>query len=222
MEKLSLPNEQTIRTYIEEIFVRGVAWGKTKIEFHNSLQDEIAALANKFFLTPEKEFELPGFRGDNHNSYIDVVWSIGSIPIVAIEIDSALRQKSVKKLLASNANLLFWVYYGVTPFESLVNLIDVTHRVNVIHFPLRFEKPVLKSKTTQDIEVNRHETNSSRSYSFTNVRLKYPNAYMAWTEELDKYLKDSFQKGSAVSKIAKDLQRSPGAIRSRIKKIRLS
>jgi hypothetical protein len=138
MNKLILPNEQTVRTCIEEIYVRGVELGKTKIEFHTFLKNKIAALANKFFLTPEKEYVLPDFRGDNHNGYIDVVWAIGSIPIVAIEIDSALREKSVKKLLASNANLLFWVYYGVSPFEPLVNSVDIAGRIKVLHFPLRF------------------------------------------------------------------------------------
>jgi hypothetical protein len=124
MEKLSLPNEQTIKTYIEEIYVRGVELGITKVELHQFLQKKIAALGNEFFLVPEKEFVLPNFRGDKHNGYIDVVWAIGSIPIVAIEIDSALREKSVRKLLASNANFLFWVYYGNRPFEPFVNSID--------------------------------------------------------------------------------------------------
>lgn len=105
MKKLSMPDEQTIRTYIKEIGIQSIESDKSKPKYHKYLQDEIAALANEFFLTPEKEYMPPGFRGGNHNGYIDVVGSIGSEPIEAIEIDSLLREKTIRKLLASNANL---------------------------------------------------------------------------------------------------------------------
>jgi hypothetical protein len=219
MKKLSLPNEQEIRAYVEEIYLRGVELGKTKIEFHTFLQDKIAALSSEFFLTPEKEFVLPGFRGDNHNGYIDVVWAIGSIPIVAIEIDSALREKSVKKLLASNANLLFWVYYGTYPFEPLVNSVDVAGRVKVLHFPSKFGKFGIKSQNPKPIEKT--ESKPIKSYNFAEVRTKYPNAYEKWSSEQDKILKEYFEKGLSVSEMANKLQRKSGAIRSRIKKLGL-
>nr|BAL53999.1 hypothetical protein HGMM_F11H08C09 [uncultured Chloroflexota bacterium] len=45
MKRLSLPDEQTIRAYIEKIYTRGVKLAKTKIELHSFLQEEIAALA---------------------------------------------------------------------------------------------------------------------------------------------------------------------------------
>ena len=221
MNKLSLPNEQTIRTYIEEIYVRGVQLGKTRIEFHPFLQNKIAALANEFFLTPQKEYVLPDFRGDNHNGYIDVVWAIGSIPIVAIEIDSALREKSVKKLLASNANLLFWVYYGTSPFRSLVNSVDIAGRIKVIHFPSRFGKFGIKPKAAKAIEISKVEPKPIKTYSLADVRIKYPSAYEKWSSEQDAILKEFFKKGLTVSEIAKNLQRKSGAIRARIRKLGL-
>ena len=219
MKKLSLPNEQTIKTYIEEIYVRGVELGKTKIELHPFLQEKIAALATEFFLTPEKEFVLPNFRGNRHNGYIDVVWAIGSIPIVAIEIDSALREKSVRKLLASNANLLFWVYYGNHPFEPLVNSIDVADRVKVLHFPSKFGKFGIKHQSSKPVE--KIESKPVKSYSVVEVRTKYPNAYEKWSSEQDDMLKEYFKKGLSISEMANKLQRKSGAIRSRIKKLGL-
>ena len=219
MKNLSLPNEQTIKTRIEEIFVRGVELGKTKIETHPFLQEKIAALASEFFLTPDKEFVLPNFRGDRHNGYIDVVWVVGSIPIVAIEIDSALREKSVRKLLASNANLLFWVYYGNRAFEPLVNSIDVAGRIKVLHFPSKFGKFGIKPQNPKPIE--KAESNPIKSYSFVEVRTKYPNAYEKWSSEQDDMLKEYFKKGLSISEMANKLQRKSGAIRSRIKKLRL-
>ena len=219
MNKLSLPNEQTIRTYIEEIYVRGVELGKTKLEFHPFLQNKIAALANEFLLTPGKEFVIPGFRGDGHDGYIDVVWAIGLIPIVAIEIDSALREKSIKKLLASNANLLFWVYYGNLTFEPLVNSIDVAGRIKVLHFPSKFGKFGIKPQNSKPVEKT--ESKPVKSYSVIEVRTKYPNAYEKWSSEQDEILKEYFEKGFSVNEMANKLQRKLGAIRSRIKKLGL-
>ena len=136
MNEPTLPNEQEVRAYIREIYAQGVALGGNKTEFHTFMQNAIAELASKFSLVPTKEYVLPKFRGDR-DGWIDVVWSIGSIPVVAIEIDSICRTKSIKKLLASNSNLLFWVYYGHSPFEFFVKSIDLTGRIKVIHFPTR-------------------------------------------------------------------------------------
>jgi hypothetical protein len=216
MKKLNLPDEQAIKTYIEEIYVRSIEAGTKKAELHTFFQDEIAALASEFYLAPEKEFVLPNFRGNHHNGYIDVVWAIGSIPIVAIEIDSALREKSVKKLLASNANLLFWVYYGNLPFEPLVNAIDIAGRINVLHFSSKFR---VKHQSPKSIEVV--DTKPSKSYSVTKIRTKYPNAYEKWSSKQDELLKGFFEKGLSVSEMANKLQRKSGAIRSRIKKLGL-
>jgi hypothetical protein len=136
MSEPALPNEQAVRENIEDIYLQVIALDKTKSEFHTLLQNEIAELSSKFSLIPVKEYVLPKFRG-NKDGWIDVVWCVGSIPVVAIEIDSICRTKSINKLLASNANLLFWVYYGHSPFESFVKSIDLTRRVRVIHFPTR-------------------------------------------------------------------------------------
>ncbi len=220
MNKLTLPNEQAVRACIEEIYFRAVVLGKTKIEFHTFLQNKIAGLASKFSLTPEKEYVVPHFWGDS-DGYIDVVWAVGSIPVVAIEIDSALREKSIKKLLVSNSNLLYWVYYGVAPYETLVKSIDLACRIKVIHYPSRFSKFGIKSESIKLAEIHKTELKSTRSYSVVDVRTKYPRAYEKWSDEQDKILKKSVQDGLAVGEIAKNLQRKPGAIRSRIRKLGL-
>lgn len=219
MNKFSLPNEQTIKTYIEEIYVRGVELGKTGIELHLFLQEEIAELASEFHLTPEKEFLLPNFRGGRRKGYIDVVWAIGSIPIVAIEIDAALREKSVRKLLASNANLLFWVYYGKRPFELLVNSIDAAGRIKVLHFPSKFGKSGIKPQSSKPI--GKTELKPAKSYRVVEVRTKYPNAYEKWSRKQDEMLKEYFKRGLSISEMANKLQRRSGAIRSRLKKLGL-
>ena len=75
------------------------------------------------------------FREDYHNGYIDVVWAVDSILFVAIEIDSSLREKSVRKLLALNSILAFWVYYGRHPFKPLVDSMNKEGKIKVLHFP---------------------------------------------------------------------------------------
>jgi hypothetical protein len=220
MNEPTLPNELEIRTYIKDIYVQCVSLGRSKTEFHTFLQKSIAEIANNFSLMPTKEYVLPNFGGDR-DGWIDVVWCIGSIPVVAIEIDSICRTKSIKKLLASNANLLFWVYYGHSPFESFVKSIDLTNRIKVIHFPTRFGKFGVKPESDHITEISKIEAVSSKSYTVSDVRLRYPNAYEKWSNEQDKFLKENFPKGMTVSQLAKHLQRKPGAIRSRIKKLGL-
>jgi len=220
MSEPALPNEQAVRENIEDIYLQVIALDKTKSEFHTLLQNEIAELSSKFSLIPVKEYVLPKFRG-NKDGWIDVVWCVGSIPVVAIEIDSICRTKSINKLLASNANLLFWVYYGHSPFESFVKSIDLTRRVRVIHFPTKFRKFGIKHEPVQTLEVGMGELTASKSYTVSNVRLKYPNAYENWSEEQEKFLSENFKNGMTVSELAKHLQRKPGAIRSRLRKLEL-
>lgn len=125
----------------------------------------------------------------------------------------------MRKLLASNANLLFWVYYGNHAFEPLVNSIDVAGRINVLHFPLKFGKLSIKPQNPKPIETV--ESKPVKKYNFVEVRKKYPNAYKKWSSEQDEMLKEYFKKGLSVSEMANKLQRKSGAIRSRIRKLGL-
>lgn len=50
-------------------------------------------------------------------------------------------------------------------------------------------------------------------------KLKHPRAYQSWTDDEEKQMLSLLQSGKSVSYIAKILQRQPGAIRSRIRKI---
>lgn len=220
MSEPILPDEHVVRENIKDIYLQAVALDKTKAEFHTLLQNKIAELSSKFSLTPTKEYVLSKFRGDR-DGWIDVVWSVGSIPVVAIEIDSICRTKSIKKLLISNANLLFWVYYGYSPFESFVKSIDLTGRVKVIHFPTKFSKFGIKPETFKIPEISKDKTTASKSYIVSNVRLKYPNAYENWSVEQDNFLSENFKDGMTINELAKHLQRKPGAIRSRMKKLGL-
>jgi len=51
--------------------------------------------------------------------------------------------------------------------------------------------------------------------------VKDPNAYENWSEEQEKFLSENFKSGMTVNELAKHLQRKPGAIRSRLRKLGL-
>lgn len=52
-------------------------------------------------------------------------------------------------------------------------------------------------------------------------KLKYDNAYKAWTKQEEELLLQLYRRGKKISEIATDLQRNAGAIRARIKKLEL-
>lgn len=63
--------------------------------------------------------------------------------------------------------------------------------------------------------------NRLATYSYTEIRTKYANAYNKWTIEDDSELKERFQKGQDIKALATHFERQPGAIRSRLRKLGL-
>ena len=108
-------------------------------QFHNAMQQRIINLANSFNLKGLSEYRVDNIRADGRNGLIDVVWLADLRPVTVFEIDSSIRIKSIKKLLAVEAPFRFWVYYGSKNLTSLIhkynpdNLIQVIQLQN-IHF----------------------------------------------------------------------------------------
>lgn len=63
--------------------------------------------------------------------------------------------------------------------------------------------------------------NKSKKYDVEQIRHRYPKAYVKWTEDEDMQLKKEYAQGKTISKLADIFQRQPGAIRSRLQKLRL-
>jgi hypothetical protein len=53
------------------------------------------------------------------------------------------------------------------------------------------------------------------------IRKKYPRAYEKWTDEEDQELKTMFESNHKLDRMASKLQRKPGAVRSRLRKLEL-
>ena len=127
---------QAVLTVCEQV----LAEPDTSRSLHWRLQDRVAKLARQFGFTANREYVLPGFRGDR-DGRLDVVWIHNRLPVVAFEIDSSFRRKSIQKLLTVKAELRFWVYYGRSSRNVAVQQIDVEQRVRVIHLQKRSVKP---------------------------------------------------------------------------------
>ncbi len=216
MKTIDVLNEKNIIISINEIIYRGLESRTSQRDLHSFLQKEISTLSERFALTSKKEFVVRNYCTDHRNGHIDVVWSSGATIVVAFEIDSSLRAKSIRKLVASNASFLFWVYYGNRPYEQLLNSIDIAARVNVLHFSLKAGKTLQKSQCIK--AMKKTASSHLKSYSFAKVRLRYANAYKRWTAEEDRILIRLNVEGTTIAEIAKRFQRTTGAIRSRLKK----
>ena len=64
-------------------------------------------------------------------------------------------------------------------------------------------------------------TKTDNAYSVEQARKTHPNAYRSWSENEDKALTEHYQSGKRAGEISELLGRGPGAIRSRLVKLKL-
>jgi|Deesub1362A_J573_1020465.scaffolds.fasta_scaffold25892_1 DNA-directed RNA polymerase specialized sigma24 family protein len=83
------------------------------------------------------------------------------------------------------------------------------------HIP-SFARALKKALETLDITFPEVTT-----YSQAKIRRRYPKAYMRWTREEEAILSEGFFQGKSVEELANILERKPGAIRSRLRKLGL-
>lgn len=102
-------NIEDITKNILEIYEVNKNKPRTNSEKHNGVQNEICNLAEKYGYTWWKEYSC--IYSEVKKGFIDVVWCKDNVPMIAIEIDSSVRPKSVEKLLSFNGERI-WVYYG--------------------------------------------------------------------------------------------------------------
>jgi DNA-binding NarL/FixJ family response regulator len=69
--------------------------------------------------------------------------------------------------------------------------------------------------------AERGDTGSTYEQRMAEIRQKHPRAYEAWTEDEEAQLTELHQSGKQPAEIAAQLQRQPGAIRSRLAKLNL-
>lgn len=126
-----------IKCISEEISQKSVS----KRQFHNVMQQRIINLANSFNLKGLSEYRVDNIRVDGRNGRIDVVWLADLRPVTVFEIDSRIRIKSIKKLLAVKVPFRFWVYYGSKNLTSLIHKYNSDNLIQVVQLQdIHFER----------------------------------------------------------------------------------
>ncbi|WP_440963101.1 hypothetical protein ACL58G_21575 [Massilia sp. GER05] len=110
------------------------AHARSKMEFHRNYQRMLVALAADFGCVGEAEFEVPEMEGE-YRGFIDVAWLRDSKIILAIEIDSASRQKSLKKLGKMSDCERLWIYYGRRTDAELRQCLEFPLRLRLVCLP---------------------------------------------------------------------------------------
>jgi len=99
-------------------------------EFHDSLQREIARLAQSYGVRAAREYPVIG--DDGRGERIDVVWLSGRSPVAGFELDAARRKKSIHKLLSLGTSLRFWIYFGRKDGAAFLQTIDPGRSVHLV------------------------------------------------------------------------------------------
>ncbi len=120
-----------IEQIVREI-ARHLSKGRLRREFHELMKHRLVNLAKEFGLYGEAEYRVYHWRDDERVGLIDVVWLEGRKPIVAIEVDSSARVKSIQKLLASDALFRLWLYYGKANLTTWLYQHDPEKRIHFI------------------------------------------------------------------------------------------
>lgn len=85
---------------------------------------------------------------------------------------------------------------------------------------VRFETIRIEVEAKSSPQENNHLTRSTNNY-IQESRKQYPRAYESWTYQEEEKLRSLYHRKLSIHEIASDLQRKPGAIRSRLKKLNL-
>lgn len=143
----------------------------------------------------------------NNEVFMSVDKNIKNIKIVTTNktyfIDVNQKYNGQKYLSISEnrqVNNTDYPKYGVQIFEEDINTI-----IEEIRFAF------------QNVESN--EKPKCKMYE---TKKRYANAYTPWIEEEDTLLKNLFNQGKKIREISNALQRNPGAINSRIRKLGLN
>ena len=66
------------------------------------------------------------------------------------------------------------------------------------------------------------QDSSEKAYSIESIRKNHKRAYEPWNKEEEKRLSMLYQEGATIQELAQELQRQPGGIRARLKKLGLT
>jgi hypothetical protein len=118
------------------VFIEPISSEIPSSKLHYMIQKRLSDLAEDYGLIGQMEYKLPNYYPTGRNGFIDVMWFDHASPLVAIEVDSCWRKKSLKKLVDSKVDKKIWVLYGKKIREESKTEQDPDNTVLIIHRPL--------------------------------------------------------------------------------------
>ena len=104
------------------------------------------------------------------------------------------------------------------PLAVAVKLNDLTDNMDIRRLPYLSDKDVKRLK--KYLKAYKQLTGTP-TYSVYACRQEFPNAYDPWNEDDDTLLTKMWREGASIEELAVRFQRKPGAIRSRVEKLKL-
>lgn len=132
------------------------------------------------------------------------------------EIVDALR--CVTKLSESEPYDKFITRIKKNPLAVAVKLNDLTDNMDIRRLPYLSDKDVKRLK--KYLKAYK-QLSDEPTYSVYACRQEYPNAYNTWSAEEDKELERLWNEGKNLNELSALFGRKPGAINSRINKLKL-
>ena len=122
---------KSVTERIKEIAAALDCGNMAPLEFHNTLQKNVADLGTEFGFRGVREYPVYS-QEDDLGGLVDVAWIAKRRLASVFEIDSAPKAKSVKKLVVLDSPFRFWIYYGHQHYLSMVRSVDRKESVEVI------------------------------------------------------------------------------------------
>ena len=208
------PSVRIRKTDISNPVVLEKTFGKVEPgkDVRKKAQMKIWKMGNDLGFNSYIEYEVPNLLNDGVNRFISVVWKEGP------EIKAAFQVRRKRRRMDEVTSL-----YDKIKLEMLsatekyiINISQKTGMPTFFRITNSKNDPWLPPPERKEIPPY---TESDKSHSIDEIRLKYTRAYESWTEAEENQLISEYKSKIPITEIAKKHQRQRNAISSRLKKL---
>lgn len=153
-----------------------------------------------------------------HDVVEDSDWSFEQLAAEGFSDDIIEALRCVTKLSNNEPYDKFIARVKTNPLAIAVKINDLSDNMDIRRLPYLSDKDIKRLK--RYLKAYKQLTGEP-TYSIFACRQEYPNAYNPWSEEDDLKLTEMWCKGASIKQLTDYFQRKPGAISSRIKKLKL-
>lgn len=153
-----------------------------------------------------------------HDVVEDSDWSFEQLAAEGFSDDIIEALRCVTKLSNNEPYDKFIARVKTNPLAIAVKINDLSDNMDIRRLPYLSDKDIKRLK--RYLKAYKQLTGEP-TYSIFACRQEYPNAYNPWSEEDDLKLTEMWCNGASIKQLTDHFQRKPGAISSRIKKLKL-